>query len=201
MTQKEYKINSLWPTPVYEVNRVNNFEEIQNELDECVAQCKFSTSDIRKYPHYLSDPTFQENLIEKYNLKYFKEELTKHIDNYTREVGYTGVNKFKIHQSWFALFDKGNWGRIHHHSPSAISGVYYYKTQGSDGNLFFKCPDSTMASSSVFGELSEFKACSPKDGLLLLFPSYLEHGITQHDGDVPRISLSFNINHHWDHAI
>ena len=201
MKQQEYAINSLWPTPIYESAIVNNFEEVQHELDECLAQCEFSTSDIKRYPHLISDPTFSENLIEKYNLKYFKEELTKHIDNYTREVGYAGEPNFYICNSWFALFKKGMWGRIHHHSPSAISGVYYHRTNGADASLFFKCPDAAMTASSVFGELAEFKGCPPRDGMLLLFPSYLEHGIVQHDGDLPRISLSFNINHHCDHVV
>ena len=53
-----------------------------------------------------------------------------------------------------------------------------------DGNLFFESPTQWNTNRITI---------KPEVGQLLLFPSWLYHGVTNHTTDYPRISLSFNI--------
>ena len=145
--------------------------------------------------HWLSDPTFNSNLVSDFNLDKFATEIDIHVKNYCQSVGYRPKDgtelKYRIVSSWFALFKKGNYAHIHNHGDSDIAGVYYFKKSGDDGNLFFCTPNKAIDSSVLLktGRM----VVNPTEGELLLFPGWLDHGVQTNDTDDERVSVSFNI--------
>jgi len=72
--------------------------------------------------------------------------------------------------------------------------VYYVKTDGSDGNLYFPNPMKAMANSYCFRHFyPEWAQVKPKVGTLVLFPGWLEHGVLSNCTDNERVSVSFNL--------
>ena len=173
-------IEELFSIPVYRT-QVSNLSAIQNEITNGIKNSKFSTKPEWGRTHYLSNPDFSENWLVKHRCDTLLSEIAKHVDNYK--------NALEVHtdcavkESWVALFKENNYGHIHSHSSNIISGVYYYKVKGSEGNLFFK-------SKRYWQGAAQTKS---QEGLLLLFPSDLEHGITTNTSTVSRISISFNL--------
>ena len=73
-------------------------------------------------------------------------------------------------------------------------GVYYLKKgdlDADDGHIYFKSPlVQAQTSLCYFGGKIVIPA---KQGGLLLFPGWLEHGVNMNNSDEDRISVSFDI--------
>jgi uncharacterized protein (TIGR02466 family) len=186
-------IENLFPTPIY-YNIVDNLDEIQDELNACLVESvNFIMNEKWGKTHYMSDPTFETNLILDYNLKIFQENLDLHFNRYCVEAGLP-LRPYKISSSWMSLFKKDNYGHIHNHGGVDISGVYYLQTNQEDGKIFFLCPTPSMETSLGYQDLAIRWEHSPLVGKILLFPGWLSHGIQTNTTDSQRVSISFNIN-------
>ena len=87
---------------------------------------------------------------------------------------------------WSVVLKKGGHQKRHIHPESVVSGVIYIKlpTETADedkkeGNLVF--PSNNM------------KMVTPKEGLAVLFPSYLPHETVPINSDEERICIAFNL--------
>ena len=67
---------------------VDNFESIQNEIEQCLDQEDFQLWDNM---HYLSDLCFKQNLIKKHKLNYLKNEISKYLDAYVTQTYFFGL--------------------------------------------------------------------------------------------------------------
>lgn len=185
---------SAFPTPVY-TNKIRGsfFDEVQEEIGNSLSKVDFKFNDNFGETHLLSDPTFLENYIEKHSLDSLSSVIKQNVQKYMIDIGYTQELKYRIASSWIALFKPGNYGHVHDHGITDISGVYYHKTNGKDGNIYFESPNSNLVSSVPFNHLSHPITYDPEEGGLLLFPGWLKHGIKKNTTDETRISLSFNL--------
>ncbi len=185
-------VDYIFPIPIY-INYVDNYQPIQDELLTGVSHSDFEMHPHWGNTHWLSDATFTGDFLEQHRCKKFKDELDWHLQKYAKEalVGQFSQDKFnyKIIDSWVALFKKNNYAHIHHHGKYDISGVYYIQTppapkdpKQEGGKLFFQ------------NEQGEKRAEIPAEqGVIVLFPSYLKHGVQTNISEVERLSLSFNI--------
>ena len=149
--------------------------------------------------HELNLQPFNGNVIE--GMPKFGKYLKRHINHYLDEFGCHKEHKmgssssrdYVITQAWFTRTSQGQYAHQHGHGENDISGVYYFKTNGGDGNLWFQTPFHHLASNFVFGQLMAELEVQPKVGKLLLWPGMLQHGVTSNKTDNTRVSLSFNI--------
>ena len=86
----------------------------------------------------------------------------------------------------------------HNHPNSILSGVYYVKAEGDCGDLLFL--DSRKQATMLQPDFSErtpinsaVQYISPEVGTMIMFPSWLEHGVKQNMSDAERISIAFNM--------
>ena len=182
-------VDYIFPIPIY-INYVDNYQKIQDELLTGVSHSDFGMHPHWGHTHWLSDVTFEGDFLDQHRCKHFKKELDWHVQKYAKEalIGQFSGDKFnyKVIDSWVALFKKNNYAHIHHHGKYDISGVYYIqtppKTTQNVGKLFFQ------------DEHGEKRVEIPADqGVIVLFPSYLKHGVQTNISEVERLSLSFNI--------
>jgi len=189
-----FEVVPAFVTPIYR-GSVNEYDDIQSELESCIEKIEFGMVSGWGSTHWLSDPSFNSNLVSDFNLDKFAAEIDIHVKNYCQSVGYRPKDgtelKYRIVSSWFALFKRGNYAHIHNHGISDIAGVYYFKKSGDDGNLFFCTPNKSIDSSVLLktGRM----VVNPTEGDFLLFPGWLDHGVQTNDTDDERVSVSFNI--------
>tara|TARA_X000000368_G_C23041934_1_gene717352 strand:- start:1955 stop:2581 length:627 start_codon:yes stop_codon:yes gene_type:complete len=194
------EIIGLFSTPVYQ-GSIDNYDEVQDELDTCIKDINFGMRDGWSSTHYLSDPYFQDNLIIQSNLDKFHCEINNHIKEYCRLLNLpNGANgswqyEYSIISSWFALFKKGNYAHVHNHGDCDIAGVYYFRKSNDDGSFFFTSPVPAQDSSCF---RSGRVVINPNQGDILLFPGWLNHGVETNDTDQDRCSISFNISFERD---
>lgn len=102
-------------------------------------------------------------------------------------------------EAWANVNTKGNANAAHIHGGSPWSGVYYVAADpdpSAGGELFFTDPRTSAL--MVTHPYNVFKSSSritlrPEPGQMVVFPSFLYHGVETYRGETPRISIAFNL--------
>jgi uncharacterized protein (TIGR02466 family) len=103
-----------------------------------------------------------------------------------------------INHCWAMVMPKYAFSSLHHHPNAVLSGVYYVKVPEHSGDLYFHDPRAgsqillpPLRKQTVWtlGKV-RFK---PKEGMLVIFPSWFWHGVEPNLSEECRISISFNI--------
>ena len=173
----------LFSTPLY-TEKVSNYDEIQHGFD--VVSNDTEWQDLWQ-SHKITDNTFKKNLIHEYNLDTFSRELDYHVREYT-----SWDRDFNIQQSWMTKMEKGDYAICPAHAWSDLSGVYWYKTNGEDGSIYFQTPNLAQAT-SIWDARPNHMNFQPEQGRIMLFPGWLRHGVESNTSDNTRMSVSFNI--------
>lgn len=172
--------------------------KIQEELDTAYLNSTFSMKSGWGPTHYISERQFNGSIIDP-TMKFFPREIDRHLDMYLEAIQFKQTNFYSldlehtIKSCWFSKFEKGNYAHVHDHGSSDISGVYYYKVPDKGSELFFRNPITQMSSSFIYEHLSTSVDVTPEVGTILLFPSWLQHGVKTNESDDTRVSVSFNI--------
>tara|TARA_R110001592_G_scaffold8441_1_gene46257 strand:- start:2753 stop:3385 length:633 start_codon:yes stop_codon:yes gene_type:complete len=151
----------------------------------------------------------------------FKDKIPKYIVNTFQPYIKSAMDKLRYDYENFNIGWDGMWAVVnnqyaynltHTHGDSVMSMAYYVKIPKGDnigGEIFFKDPRSLAMNASKpvepNGDIDETlyhnfsysfynKVVSPKEGELLLFPGWLEHGVHQSTVEGDRIVISANIN-------
>jgi uncharacterized protein (TIGR02466 family) len=99
---------------------------------------------------------------------------------------------------WLNRNRRGDFNRTHVHPNSFLSGSYYVKVPPDSGNLEFYDPirERVMTRFPLRrhtrgnSQPLEYRC---REGMLVIFPSWLQHAVQASRSDEPRISLAFNI--------
>jgi hypothetical protein len=127
-------------------------------------------------------------------------ETKSNVSIVAKQVTASRINFKATLDGWINVNGPGDYNMPHYHPGNTWSGVYYIRT-GSDvpnrptsGRIEFIDPrtrcdalgpkDGLRHSGSIW--------ISPVDGMLLIFPSYLEHYVHPYQGSGERITLAFN---------
>tara|TARA_B100000579_G_scaffold3568_1_gene2748 strand:+ start:3630 stop:4202 length:573 start_codon:yes stop_codon:yes gene_type:complete len=100
---------------------------------------------------------------------------------------------------WVNINPKGAYNRRHVHMDTSIflSGVYYVKVPENSGNIRFYDPRGPLMhvqrDHEYFSDSIVCHEIEPYDGLLLYFPTWFEHDVTENETDEDRISIAFNV--------
>lgn len=109
------------------------------------------------------------------------------------EMGRSGL-RFDL-ESWINIHEHGGFNFLHIHEGAYLSGCLYLRVPAGSGSLVFRDPRPGAVHGSLKGPVANgYRDISlkPEDGLLVLFPSWLEHFVEPHAGDRPRIVIAFN---------
>tara|TARA_B000000557_G_C20655503_1_gene392366 strand:- start:81 stop:650 length:570 start_codon:yes stop_codon:yes gene_type:complete len=111
------------------------------------------------------------------------------------------VKKLEILGYWININTPNSYNRIHNHPASHFSGVYYVQVPDDSGTIYFENPHTFEAFAEIQSYTDRFKYDSTqyhyldvtgREGTLLMFPSYLKHGVQENKSESDRISISFN---------
>lgn len=102
--------------------------------------------------------------------------------------------------AWANVNRKGDYNRHHTHANNHWSGVYYVQLEPppaerpAEGAIEFLDPRPAVGVYEALGAASVSSwTIQPEPGLMLLFPSWIRHGVLPYAGERPRISVAFNL--------
>jgi len=100
---------------------------------------------------------------------------------------------------WVNINKKGDSNKRHFHYATNLflSGVYYVKVPENSGRIRFYDPRGPFVRDApdtvhFFGK-NEYNFVVPQEGMVLFFPTWLEHDVEENETDEDRVSVSFNI--------
>ena len=107
---------------------------------------------------------------------------------------------------WASVHCNGSQHPPHVHSDACISGVYYAKTEviGSSGLFVVDDPrgkgpfDHLAPPDTTTQPFTSQFSFEPREGSMLVFPSWLVHRVAPVATSLPRVSFSFNVLGSWD---
>lgn len=103
---------------------------------------------------------------------------------------------FSITNSWVSIYSNGNWVPEHTHPLSHLSLVYYAAAPKECGDIIFKNPTAPMFSQLYGGSCNLFAQIyrvEPKEGMLIVFPSFMPHGTRPNKSAQDRVIFSANV--------
>ena len=105
----------------------------------------------------------------------------------------------KIKSIWAIINEKGASNERHHHGNSALSAAYYVCAPEDCGDIVFYDPRPAPVFSHPIAKKPNIlnatvNSITPNEGMLVLFPSYLDHSVKPNLSSNQRIVISFNVN-------
>ena len=125
------------------------------------------------------------------------------IEHSNKMAGLIGLKRpLKLDNVWINIngFKDSNVSHVHNHCM--LSGVYYVKTPKNCGDLVLNNPSLPLSEYdwndySIEGNYNNYTAAKhimpAYEGMLYIFPSWLEHYVSPNMSKQKRISISFNI--------
>lgn len=185
------EVLNLWPIPLYKsiidvnddwLNYIKNIEYERNSVNN---------ADMSKDYYILEKLPDLKNKIQS-----CVEDFTKNFLKLSDKFNFYFLN------SWSNKHHSNDWSHSHYHGNSLISGVYYLNTPENSGNIDFvkNNLNNNMFSESLVFDYKEDNFINtesvrvvPKKGLILLFPSHLQHKVTRNKTNQARYSIAFNM--------
>ena len=119
---------------------------------------------------------------------------------YFTEYGYNlpSPNVEIILQIWVNVAPKGAYQEIHQHNDflnsNIVSGTLYIDVKDDSGDFIIYNPNrDNIYRLPKSNKYNDTYRVQPKNGLIILFPSWLEHSVSQNKNLKNRVAVSFNI--------
>ena len=198
MSNRVTEINLVFSTPVW-TSIVPKYEEINEKMLTYINELKSNNPEgkIRSNIVGWHSKNFDLKLPEP---NFFINSISPILNEAINDMGWDlEKNKPEITSMWTIINPTNASNSRHIHSNNFISAAYYIKAPANCGSISFYDPRSANVirtpKISNYNKLnSDIFSIEPKEGLLVLFPSYLHHSVAMNLADDDRIVLSFNVN-------
>lgn len=107
------------------------------------------------------------------------------------------TSQLQLVSAWANVLGPGGWNAPHHHFPRHWSGVYYVSVgqcgnsrEDPGGMIEFLSPTPWLSAINHAGNFLH----SPKDGLMIVFPSSIYHFVHPHATNEMRVSIAYNFD-------
>ena len=184
-------IEKWFPTSIY----IKDLEYDTDTMATLLKSIKFKSgrSKFLSRDSYADDQKHNEEpLYKNINFKPLFDDILEHAKYYLDKLGYENLNNLVYTNTWFNVYNKGDFVHKHIHQNSILSGAFYVKSNKNDYITFY-AKDDAVSEPELKNELS-YDSCNYqcKPGRLLLFKSSTAHSTNkQEDGE--KIVISFNI--------
>ena len=191
------KPNLFFPTPVWTL-QLDDYQSINEQMYKFIkiTQSKdhegINKSNIKGW--HSKDFNMQENEPKNF-IKFILPAIEQVITDMNWEKQKQSIN---INNMWAIINTGGAANLRHQHGNSTISGAYYVRAPKSCGDIVFYDPRPAPVYSHPNVKAPNFlnaqvNGISPKEGALVLFPSFLDHSVNENESNEERLVISFNI--------
>jgi len=203
-----HTLEGIFPIPLYRAHSKPNLSPTESaELEDIIKGRNTSQKEVTagqtssNYNSQTNNSFAHNKSVFETKFANLKEYCENHIKIYVKEVfgNHDKGLTFYITQSWVNITKPGETHGLHWHMNSIISGVFYISVQEGDHISFFdpfyKLKNIILIDhEEIQAWNSDMYRINVTNNELILFPSWLDHGITQNESaTTDRISLAFNV--------
>ena len=191
------QLEYIFPTPIFRYVR-RDADAMNDQLRGIILERERSTPSVAKSNQggWQSRPDFFQ--WDPPAIAALARLVTSAVDVATESLRVPSTRQmdFRLY-GWAAVNRKGHYNTAHLHPHSTWSGTYYVDAgdegPGTSGAMLeFMHPVTAAAMSFFPGVLPSARLVRPETGMLILFPSYLQHSVRMYGGERPRICVAFN---------
>ena len=198
MKEQKIDLSLFFPTPVWS-SVINNHENINQKLLSYINELKNNDPDGIRRSNFKGWHSKDFDLKNE-NVAIFISSISATLNKALNDMNWDLKNQtVKITSMWSIINQKEAMNGRHIHGNNFLSSAYYVKAPTDCGSICFYDPRSgpTFSHPKTTGPNklnATAHTITPKDGLLVLFPSYLHHSVEPNVSDEERIVISFNVN-------
>ena len=188
----------IFPVEVFKIFLHNHEEINENILKQLYSTVEYNEyTTTKKYNNLAIKPT------EVPSVQYVLLRAIAIIENLTKQTYQIDADGW-----WFNIMKAGNSINVHSHSPGPVwSGVYYVTAPKGSGKICFTQNRTHIKESQKTKEGKKtqyykyighnFKEVpyTPEPGMMLIYPSWLDHRVSMHSVPEERIAISFNLKY------
>ena len=187
----------IFPTIIHEIY-IPTFKQIENDL------IKLSYHEKKKDPKGASKSNQHGWQSQPLNPDHeFASMIMEAVKNHfaTERIYKDGVG-LQLLNSWVNISGKHAYNSKHTHPGAHLSGVVWVKIPPNSGRLEFEAPFSFTREKEIENYNEKVKEkynvypmiyYNPQPGMMVIFPSDLEHEVMSNKSNEDRISVSFNL--------
>ena len=198
MTEKKSELHLTFSTPIW-TSIIPNYKDVNDKMFKYIKllQSQNPNGITKSNLSGWHSPYF--NLEEDEPL-FFVNSIANSLNEVFKDMGWDLKDQETKITSMWSIINKQNASNARHiHSNNYISSAYYVKAPQKCWDIIFYDPRSVTT--FRYPKISKpnklntnIFSIQPKEGLLVLFPSYLYHSVDMSESDEERIVISFNIN-------
>ena len=190
--------NLFFSTPIW-TEKIKNYKDSNEQIYDYIKnlQKKDSQGIVKSNVKGWHSKNFDLKEKEPQN---FIKIISRQIESVITDMDWDIKNqKTKITNMW-AIINKGGAANArHHHGNSSLSAAYYVRAPKNSGDIVFYDPRPAPVYSHPISNKPNYlnamqHSISPLEGLLVMFPGYLDHSVNENLSNEERIVISFNIN-------
>ena len=188
----------FFSTPIWS-NKIANYKDVNEDLYNYILNLRDQNPEGIKKSNYNGWHSKDFNLNDEIPKK-FINAVSSNINTAFNDMDWDIEKQIiQIKSIWAIINDKGASNERHHHGNSALSAAYYVRAPKDCGNIVFYDPRPAPVFSHPIAKKPNIlnatvNSITPDEGLLVLFPSYLDHSVKQNLSSNQRIVISFNVN-------
>jgi len=182
----------LWPTPflLRQIQRPAGYDEALRRLllerEESNSGPGVGTVDATKTTSDLlrwDEPQIQP----------LRSWILNAVEDMNVAAGVSGGSEM-VAEAWAVVYREWGYHKVHAHHDSAWSGVYYVATGDMvEGSGLIELIDPRPGAAARQPHVPATWRLSPRAGMLIAFPSWLQHWVTPYQGNEERICVAFNV--------
>jgi len=191
------ELNNWFPTTIGIDYYPNHFLE----KDKLIKYCYDIKSKVKPGGRgWVSNETYntsedQHDIVSDDRFINLNKFVVKSVKKYLDQVSLR--KKTFLADGWLNVYNKHNYQETHRHNGYVISCIYFLKVpENSAGTVFYSPFKEMVINDNDYRDINKrpsghliYKA---EESKLLIFRSYLEHGVELHKTDEDRITLAYN---------
>ena len=187
----------FFSTPVW-TSKIDSFKNINNDLIKYIEKLKSKDPTGKRVSNIKGWHSKDFDLTDE-TPKKFISSISKNLNSTFNDMSWDLESQIiKITNIWTIVNEKGAFNERHQHGNSDLSAAYYVRAPKNCGEIVFYDPRPA----AVYNHPRATKAnilnatvnsINPEEGMLVLFPSYLDHSVKPNESDEQRIVISFNV--------
>ncbi len=197
---------ALWPTTLLK-RRLPGAEAANQELLRLIREMEAGHADLTT--DYRSG-----NLLTLENpaIQWLRQCINKTVIDYLRHQGLDDQVDWTLH-GWANINRLGDYHDPHNHPHAYLSGTYYVAVPESradlksradvrPGRITFYDPRGAANMTAIRGDqqIEAEYTVTPKPGLIMMWPAFLQHFVHPNLSDEERVSISYNVMLKWSDA-
>ena len=199
-------MNFLFPTPFFGIDNFLSEDAVKDLHNQILEDVSKNEGYVNSQWDCLVNTSAQRDASVTYPIFSFKEAY----EEFSSQL-HLSEHQYELIHPWYNFYTKGQNQEPHTHlgTPNCMfSGVYFLK--GTDNTrIVFSNPsqnwlnyhsyDTHHPVAKIHKNIPEHSYVmskyvhEPRDNQIIFFPSYLSHYVPAHRFDIPRITISFNI--------